>query len=178
MRRLRASHPGLEFSGVGAGQVLSRLIAHPKATAEANVRRPASIKTRRTMRFTAQLEQGAGCGWEPQKKSGSSPPVGPDPLANSYVGRALPARAPFLILAVVGICVTTAVTVTVAGSALGYAVFLGSGLLAGLGTAWVIARTTSGPLWLFAGAILVTTASLAAPAVVILLIFAVAGAGN
>jgi hypothetical protein len=80
--------------------------------------------------------------------------------------------------AVVGICVTTAVTVTVAGSALGYAVFLASGLLAGLGTAWVIARTTSGPLWLFAGAILVTTASLAAPAVVILLIFAVAGAGN
>jgi hypothetical protein len=57
MRRLRASHPGLEFSGVGAGQVLSRLIAHPKATAEANVRRPASIKTRRTTRFTAQLEQ-------------------------------------------------------------------------------------------------------------------------
>jgi hypothetical protein len=57
MRRLRASHPGLEFSGVGAGQVLSRPIAHPKATAKANVRRPASIKPRRTTRFTAQLEQ-------------------------------------------------------------------------------------------------------------------------
>jgi hypothetical protein len=58
--RLRPSHPGLEFSGVGAGQVLSRPIAHPKATTEANVRRPASIKTRRTTRFTAELEQGAG----------------------------------------------------------------------------------------------------------------------
>jgi len=87
-------------------------------------------------------------------------------------------RAPFFILAFVAVCITAAVTAAFAGSALGYAVFLGSGLLAGLSTAWVIARTTTRPLWLFAGAILVTTASLAAPLLVILLIFAVAGAGN
>ena len=48
MRRLRPSHPGLEFSGVGAGQVLSRLFAHPYATTKAKARRPASIQTRRT----------------------------------------------------------------------------------------------------------------------------------
>lgn len=74
MRRLRASHPGLEFSVVGAGQVLSRPIAHPKATTEANVRRPASIKTRRTMRFTAQLEQGAGCDGSLRKSRGRRRP--------------------------------------------------------------------------------------------------------
>jgi len=90
----------------------------------------------------------------------------------------LAARAPFFILAVVGVCITASATATFAGSALGYAVFLGSGLLAGLSTALMIARTTTRPLWLFAGAILVTTASLAAPLLVILLIFAIAGAGN
>ena len=70
------------------------------------------------------------------------------------------ARVRFLILAVVGVFITAAVTTTFAGSALGYAVFLGSGLLAGLGTAWAIARTTTGHLWLFAGAILVTNRGL------------------
>ena len=84
----------------------------------------------------------------------------------------------FFILGVVGVFVTAAVTATLAGSALGYAVFLGSGLLAGLGTAWVIARTTTGHLWLLAGAILVTTASLAAQVLLIVLIYAVAGAGS
>jgi hypothetical protein len=65
-----------------------------------------------------------------------------------------------------------------AGSALGYAAFLGSGLAAGLSTAWLIARATTRPLGLFVGAILVTTASLAAPLLVILLMFAFAGAGH
>jgi hypothetical protein len=61
---------------------------------------------------------------------------------------------------------------------LGYAVFLGSGLPAGLAAAWLIARTTTRPLGLLAGAILVTTASLGAPLLVILLIFAIASAGD
>jgi hypothetical protein len=96
----------------------------------------------------------------------------------AYLGRALAARAPFFVLTLVAVCITAAATATFAGSALGYAVFLGSGLPAGVSAAWLIARTTTRPLWLFAGAILVTTASLAAPLLVILLIFAVAGAGD
>jgi hypothetical protein len=74
MRRLRPSHPGLEFSGVGAGQVLSRPIAHPKATTKAKARRPASIKTRRTTRFTAQLEQAGVHGASGSPRAGSCRP--------------------------------------------------------------------------------------------------------
>jgi hypothetical protein len=101
-----------------------------------------------------------------------------DRLLKAYLGRALAARMRFFILAVVSVSITAAVTATFAGSALGYAVFLGSGLLAGLATAFAIARRTTRPLGLVAGAILVTTASLAAPLLVIVVIFAVAGAGN
>lgn len=87
-------------------------------------------------------------------------------------------RASFFILASVGVCVSAAVTAMFAGSALGYAVFLGSGLFADLATAWMIARRTTRPLRLFAGAMVVAMASLAVPLLVILLIFAIAGAGD
>lgn len=88
------------------------------------------------------------------------------------------ARAPFLILAGVAVCISAAVAATVGGNAGGYALFGGSALLGGLFTAWLIARKTSDPLALVGGAILVTVASLAALVLVIYLIFAIADAGD
>jgi hypothetical protein len=44
---LRPSHPGLEFSGVGGGHVLSKAVALPYATRIANRSRADSRKTRR-----------------------------------------------------------------------------------------------------------------------------------
>jgi hypothetical protein len=52
----------------------------------------------------------------------------------------LAARPLFFVLTVVAVCITAAATAAFAGSALGYAVFLGSGLAAGVSTAWLIAR--------------------------------------
>jgi len=83
-----------------------------------------------------------------------------------------------LLLAVVGVCTSVFVTAAFAGSALGYVMFLGSGLSAGVATAWIIARRRPRPRWLVAGAILTATASLAAPLLLIVLIFAIAGAGH
>jgi hypothetical protein len=57
-------------------------------------------------------------------------------------------------------------------------VFLGSGLLAGLAPRVGDRADNDRPLRLVMGAILVATASLAAPLLVILAIFATAGAGN
>ena len=105
--------------------------------------------------------------------------VVPDGAARkASVRTTLAARAPFLILGVVGVAVTAVITVAFAGGPLGYVVFLGAGLFAGLATASMIARRTTRPLWLVAGAVLVATASLAAPLLVVLLIFAIAGAGS
>jgi hypothetical protein len=88
------------------------------------------------------------------------------------------ARAPFLILAGVAVCISAAVVATVGGNPGGFAMFGGSALLGGLFTAWLIARKTSDPLALGVGAIFVAGASLASLMLVIYLIFAIADAGD
>jgi hypothetical protein len=90
----------------------------------------------------------------------------------------LAARLPFLILAVVGVCVSAAVTAVVAGDVWGHALFLGSGLLGGLSTAWLIGRMATQPLSLFLGAIGVAFASLAAQVIMVYVLFAITGAGD
>jgi hypothetical protein len=88
------------------------------------------------------------------------------------------ARAPFLILAGVAVCISVALAATVGGSARGYALFGGSALLGGLFTAWLIARKTSDPVALGVGAIFVAGASFAALVLVIYVIFGIAEAGD
>jgi uncharacterized protein YacL len=96
----------------------------------------------------------------------------------AYSERTLAARLPLLVLAVVAASISTAFAAIVGGNAEGRALFLGSGLLAGLFVAWLIARKTSDPLALVGGALLVTFVSFLAPVLVIYVGFAIADAGD